>query len=128
MEIINSTPEIASAFSEYLKQDNSKRECAVPTTRIKKDAGACNSRKSDKQSMMVSPEKTQELQELVDEFVKDPTSFLEQMQLKQFIDNLPYGSVEDNTLNAMIDRLQDVSPGMALVLLKYSVEQTLYFQ
>lgn len=70
--------------------------------------------------------KTQRLQELVDKVVVDPTSFLAIMELRRYLGNLPYGTVSNDTLNALVKKLQEVSPAMALKMLEYSVNQAVY--
>lgn len=113
MKIIESETKIEKAFYEYVQKDNeSKRSVAS----VKVENKACEENSTE------NAEK--DLRDLVDKLIEAPNSLLETMNFKSFIANLPYGSVSDNVLKEMVDKLMDVNLGMAMVLFEYQVKQT----
>lgn len=112
MKIIEFESKIEKAFYEYVQKDNeSKRSVAS----VKVQNKACEKNSSE------NAEK--DLRDLVDKLVKNPNSLLEIMNFKSFIANLPYGSVADDVLKEMVDKLMDVNLGMAMALFEYQVNQ-----
>lgn len=70
----------------------------------------------------------QELEEVVDQLIKAPSSMLIVLKFKNIIENLPFGVVSDEKLSELIEKIKKVAPSKAFLLLKYSTEQALYMQ
>lgn len=70
----------------------------------------------------------QELSELVDELVRNPKSLLGTMELKGFLGELPYGTIPNEVLDELQDKLGKVNPRAAMLLLDYSVGQVVSMQ
>lgn len=65
----------------------------------------------------------EQLKEVVGALVKEPTSFLAIVEFKQFIEELPYGTVSNDMLGEMTDQLMKKNKSMAMVMMKYAVNQ-----
>lgn len=126
IKIITANEELEKAFSEFIKSVNmckktSKEESKVKKQSVQDNNGTCGKGESN-QAL------TKELIHLVNQLIEDPTSFLAIMKFKSFIDNLPYGSVDSNTLSSLIDKVMEIDPRTAFLLLKYSTDQKLFLQ
>ena len=126
MKIISGNKELEKAFGEYIQRENisektSKEKCAEKKPRVQNHNSTC-----------VKGEPSQALKEeltnLVNQLIEDPTSFLAIMEFNKFISKLPYGSVDFNTLSSLTEAAMEANPGTAFVLLKYSTDQELFFQ
>ena len=70
----------------------------------------------------------QELEEVVEQLIKAPSSMLTVLKFKNIIENLPFGVVSDEKLSELTEKVKEVAPSKAFLLLKYSTEQALYMQ
>ena len=68
------------------------------------------------------------LEDLVDQKIANPNSLLAMLELKRFIDGLPYGKVSFEALTALVEKTMSDDPGTAFVLLNYATDQELYLQ
>ena len=75
-----------------------------------------------------SIQKIREFEDVVDAFLEDSTSFLAKANLRRYIDHLPYGSVDHETLNEASEKLMDVDATASFMVFEYSVKQVLHFQ
>lgn len=126
IKIITTNEELEKAFSEFIKSENMYKKASKEESKVKKQSvqdnnGTCG--KGEPNQAL-----TEELIHLVNQLIEDPTSFLAIMKFKGFIDNLPYGSVDFNTLSSLIDKVMEIDPRTAFLLLKYSTDQKLSLQ
>ena len=126
MKIITANEGIEKAFNDYIENENTRPQTSKTESCIKEqnaESKISTSGKAESNQAL-----TEELIRLVNQLVEDPTSFLSIMEFKKFIENLPYGSVDFNTLSSLIDKVMEVDPGTAFLLLKYSTDQELFLQ
>lgn len=112
MKIISSNNEIYALFKDYIA------ECE----RAKEISGKKN-QNSIQQFMPESAEKIAKLQHLSEALVEDPNSFLNIMQLRDFLINLRFGEIPDNVLTDTVEKITDASPGLALSIMNFVIEQ-----
>lgn len=129
IKIIAASEEIEKAFSEYIKSENISQKTSKEESEDKKQSvqnrnGTRGKRVKGEPSQALKDE----LVNLVNQLIEDPTSLFAIMKLKGFIDNLPYGSVDFDTLSGLIDTVMEIHPGTAFLLLKYSTDQELFLQ
>lgn len=75
-----------------------------------------------------SEEKAKMLAELVDDFVKEPYDFFAATNLRRFLENLPHGSVEQKTLDALAEKAKTAEGNewIAVELSLYAIVQSAY--
>lgn len=123
MSIINSSPNIAEAFHQSIHhmRNEQKNMSKTHVSKSHKDK-MCNENDGG------AGEEAEGLEKLVEALAKDPTDFLKILEFKRLLNSLPYGTVSHEKLMVLIGKLEEPATGMALVLLNYATNQSLYFQ
>lgn len=117
---INSSPEVKDAFNSYLEFIKKEKK----TTNKSK---SLQNRRQEKISA-VSNEKIDSLNRIVSALANNPSSFLAILDMQEFMESLKYGEIPDDVLSNNIKILTNVSPGWAMKLLDFSVNQILALQ
>ena len=69
-----------------------------------------------------------ELLKLVEELEKTPDSFLILLKFRKFLSKLPYGEIPYDKLMPIIERVNEISPEIGVMMIIYSMEQDEYFR
>lgn len=69
-----------------------------------------------------------ELLKLVEELEKTPDSFLILLKFRKFLSKLPYGEISYDKLMPIIERVNEISPEIGVMMIIYSMEQDEYFR
>lgn len=69
-----------------------------------------------------------DLLKLVEELEKSPDSFLVLLKFKKFLSKLPYGEISYDRLMPIIERVNEISPEIGVMMIIYSMDQEEYFR
>ncbi len=122
-EIINRHPENKELFKRYCVSMEMDAKAAKSTSKkimVGEDGYI--------PLAQLSEEKTKMLAELVDDFVKEPCDFFAATNLRRFLEDLPHGSVKQETLDALVKKAQTVEENefIAKELWMYAFFQSAY--
>ena len=67
------------------------------------------------------------LREKISAFI-DSSGFLEIMELKQFLNDLPYDSITVKDFDGVMEEFEGINTTVDFLLLKYSVDQCLFYE
>ena len=69
-----------------------------------------------------------DLLKLVEELEKSPDSFLVLLKFRKFLSKLPYGEISYDRLMPIIERVNEISPEIGVMMIIYLMEQDEYFR
>lgn len=69
-----------------------------------------------------------DLLKLVEELEKSPDSFLVLLKFRKFLSKLPYGEISYDRLMPIIERVNEISPEIGVMMIIYSMDQEEYFR
>lgn len=69
-----------------------------------------------------------DLLKLVEELEKSPDSFLVLLKFRKFLSKLPYGEISYDRLMPIIERVNEISPEIGVMMIIYLMDQEEYFR
>lgn len=69
-----------------------------------------------------------DLLKLVEELEKSPNSFLVLLKFRKFLSKLPYGEISCDRLMPIIERVNEISPEIGVMMIIYLMDQEEYFR
>lgn len=121
VRIIESDEKVADAFKQYLLMDNQKQEPASKSV-IGKNVitGQKVQIPSDHR------EAENRFIQLIENLGSDSTNFMYIMELKGFLEYLPYGTIPTDVLKKQLDVLIETATPIAMLLFDYYINQQKY--
>lgn len=118
VRIIESDEKVADAFKQYLLMENQKQEPASkPVIGKNNITGQTIEIPSD------SKEAEANFIKIVDRVVSDSTNFMNIMELKGFLELLPYGTISTEVLKEQIEVLTEAATPIAMLVFDYYMNQ-----